>query len=194
MALLPPAVSAAVLTFLPGSNVKGIAVPQLAQAVGVGFAGYITSSVTVVTQDGGSAGAGAGFGQGLTVSSLTFTKSFKSAFPANGLDGAMSEPLILALSKALSVSLLAANFITVHAGTGTGTGSIVRVRPVPPSSRLNMISAFFGAGLVGSGSRSLASAIAQGVDQALTTGTGQVVITGSASPSPGGGFGSGKIV
>ncbi len=193
MALVPPVVATTLLANFAGNTIIGISAVQLATAISAGWCSYMLAGPVVSTADVGSLGAGAGLGFGLIMSPGSLSQSLRSAFTSHGINGSHREPLIGALSAGLCQSLLLANIVTVNAGTGIGTGKIVSVLPVPAVSIPAMISSFVGVGLVGMSAFGLATAIAQGFDQALPAAQGQVVIVGPPSPFPGGGGGLGKV-
>lgn len=194
MALVPPAVAAALLAGMAGSSIAGIAAPQLAAAVAGGWCSYMVSSPVVTTADVGSLGAGVGNGVGLVIPVPSLSQAFRSSFTAYGINGNHRDLLVNALSVGLCQSLLAAQILTAAAGTGVGAGKVSGIAPVPPASVAAMLSAFAGAGLAGTFAAGLATAIAQGFDQVLPSAQGVVEIVGAGSPYPGGGVGVGRIL
>lgn len=194
MTLLPPTVTGIVATNLAACGIIGLSTAQLALGIGTSFSLYMTSVVTVNTADVGTLGGGAGLGLGLTLAPPVLMKSLHSTFEANGISGPSKEQLITAISSAVSQALLLAQIATAHGGVGVGVGTITSVNPVPTASISMMIANFLSVGLIGLASASLATAIASGIDQALTSAKGQVIIAGPPSPFPGGGMGMGKIL
>ncbi len=194
MALVPPAVASALLANMAGNLILGISAAQLAAAVSTGWCSYMLSAPVVSTADVGTLGAGAGLGFAPVLSPTQLSQSFRSTFTSHGINGNHRDMLINALSVGLCQSLLAAQIVTVAAGTGVGTGSVVSVLPVPAVSIPAMIAAFAGAAIVGPSAPGLASAIAEGFDQVLPSLRCQLVIAGPPSPFPGGGSGLGKVI
>lgn len=192
MALLPPPVTGLLLANLVGHTILGISSAQLAIAVSSGFCSYMVSAPVITTADVGTLGAGSGIGFGLVVPPPSLSLSLRSAFEAHSIRGSNRDMLVEALAGALSQALLLAQIVTLDAGTAVGTGTVVSVIPVPLVSIPMMIASFIGSGLIGVASANLASAIAQGVDQALPQARGQTVIAGPSSPLPGGGIGLGR--
>jgi len=194
MALVPPAVAAALLEGMAGSSIAGIAAPQLAAAVAGGWCSYMLSSPVVTTADVGSLGAGVGNGVGLVVAQPALLQALLSTFVSYGIAGNHAPLLASAVSIGLCQSLLEAQILTAAAGTGVGAGKVSAITPVPAASVASMVSAFAGAGLTGTFAAGLATAIAQGFDQVLPTAQGVVEIVGAGSPYPGGGIGLGRIL
>lgn len=194
MAVTPASVAALLQASLSGANILGQFAPQLAVAIGQGFASYITSSPVVQTADVGTLGVGAGVGFGLVVATPALQGALSATLSANGINGIYREPAALAIATALTQALATAQILSVHPGTGVGTGTVVSVIPVPASSVALMTSAFAGASLLGTSSAGFALAVAVAFDQVLPTARGQVVISGPTSPYPGAGVGTGKIV
>jgi hypothetical protein len=179
---------------MTGQSIFGLSCNQFSLAVANGFCSYLLSSPIVNTLDVGTAGVGAGSGLGIIIPPPIFINAFQSTFAGKGINGEMRSSLIRALAFSLSASLAFAQIITAHAGTGVGTGTIVNITPVPTMSISLMIQNFIGSGLLGVMSANLATAIAQGIDQALPSAKGQIIIVGPSSPFPGGGLGSGRIL
>ncbi len=194
MALVPPAVAAALLANMAGNAILGVSAAQLATAISVGWCSYMLSSPVVTTADVGSLGAGVGNGVGLVVSPGALSQSLRSMFVSHGINGSHRDQLVNALASGLCQSLLVAQVLTADAGVGVGAGKVAAIAPNPAVSIPTMVSAFAGFGIVGVAAASLASAIAQGFDQVLPTAQGQTVIVGPPSPYPGTGGGLGRLL
>lgn len=193
MAILQPTMLPILLGALPANGIAGIASPLLATAITNGFVQYVLTGITVRTQDVGTAGAGVGLGVGISLEIPQLQQSFQATFPPNNINGTNSKPLINAISTSISSVLKIANIITVHAGVAVGTGSV----SVIPNSAISVpmfVSSFIAMALIGAASRNLATAIATGIDQALLTATGFVVIVGPPSPTSATGLGFGKLL
>jgi hypothetical protein len=192
MPLVVPIISGIINANLAGNAVVGISSPQLALAVATGFVQYVLTGITINTIDVGTAGSGAGTGVGFVLPTPTLIGTLTATFTGAGINGIMKFPIVNAIANGISQSLLSAFINTVHVGVGAGTGKA----SIVPNSGVSiplMVAGFTGNGLVGISSRPLAVAIAQGIDQALPTATGQVVIVGGTGPSPATGTGFGKI-
>lgn len=185
------------ITFIPLLQSKfianGLAGPsniQLATGIANGFCSYVQTGITAKSIDAGSAGAGTGIGFGINLAFLVLSGSFQLSFTP--FTGPMKMNLITALSDAFSQVLLSANINTINTGVGTGGGT-VSLNPNPLVSVLAMTTNLSGFGMVGSQGVVLATAIAQGIDQALPSATGIINIVGTASPYAAVGVGIGKI-
>jgi len=179
--------------YMGGGGIFGVSSPQLAAAISNGFCQYAISSVVVNTVDVGSAGTGTGVGSGITLATPVLVASLTATFEGAQIRGPLRQSLIVAISKAVSDTLRVALMNTVNAGVGAGTGKATLV----PNSAVSvplMVTNFFGLALVGVSSPVLASAVARGIDQALPSASGAVVITGASGSSPGTGTGVGKLI
>lgn len=178
---------------LPANGIAGISSPFLATAITNGFVQYVLTGITVRTQDVGTAGAGVGTGFSISLETPQLQQNLLSTFPPNLINGISSRPLINAIATSISSTLKFANIITAHAGVAVGSGSVSLI-PNPSVSVPTFVSNFIAATLVGTMSRNLATAIANGIDQALPTATGFVVIAGPPSPTSAVGNGIGKLI
>lgn len=192
MPLIPPAMTALLTGYMGAGGIFGVSSPQLATAVSNGFCQYAISSVVVNTVDVGAAGTGTGVGIGMVLAPPALIGSLTAAFEGAQIRGPLRQSLIVAIANAISDTLKLALINTVNAGVGAGSGKATLV-PNPGTSVPLMVANFFGLALVGVSSPVLASAIAQGIDQALPSATGVIAIAGAAGPSPGTGTGVGKI-
>lgn len=179
--------------YLGSGGIIGISSPLLATGISNGFIQYALSGIVVNTTDVGSAGSGTGMGTGLNLPTPVLIGTLTAAFEGAQIRGSMRQLMIIAIANTISDTIRLAFVNTVNVGVGTGTGKVTLV-PSPILSIPLMIANFISVGLVGVSSSSLASAIAQGIDLALPSVTGAVVIAGSASSSPGTGVGVGKIL
>ena len=178
--------------YLGAGGILGVSSPLLATAISNGFIQYALSGVIVSTVDVGAAGSGTGVGTGLSLPTPALVGSLIAAFEGVQIRGIMKQSLALAVASAVADTLRLALANTVHAGVGAGTGKVTLV----PNSGVSvplMVANFSGVSLVGVASPVLATAIAQGIDQALPSTVGVVVIAGAAGPSPGSGTGLGKL-
>ena len=192
MPLVPPVAIPLVQAGLTGNAILGVSAPQLALGVSNGFTTYAVSALLASSKDVGAAGSGTGTGFGLFLAEPALIGAMQSTFTANGINGPMRSNLINAIAIGISQSLKAALINTLNVGVGVGTG-IVNLVPNTPAAMGLMVTNFVAAGLVGPNSVTLASAIAQGIDLALPSATGVVIIAGAAGPSPGVGTGVGKV-
>lgn len=178
--------------YLGGGGVFGVSSPQLAAAISNGFCQYAISSVVVNTVDVGSAGSGTGVGLGMVLAPPVLVGSLTATFEGAQIRGPLRQSIITAIANAVSDTLRLALVNTVNVGVGAGTGKAT-LAPNPAASVPLMITNFFGLALAGVSSPVLASAIANGIDQALPSATGVIVIAGASGPSPGSGTGVGKL-
>ncbi len=178
--------------YMDSELIFGVSAINVATAVSLGFCEYAITSLTVESVDVGAVGAGVGAGVGIFISSSALIASLTSSFESAGIHGPMKNPLISAISNTVSDMLKLSIITTVNAGVGIGTGK-VSVIPSPSSSIPIMMYNFLSLGLIGIASPTISKAIAQGIDQAMISATGFIIISGPAGPSPGVGTGIGKI-
>lgn len=194
MPILPQAVTGIMTANLAANAFFGITVPQLAGAFGLGFSSYMVSGPVIQTTDTGTLGAGVGTGPGLILDPLILISSLNATFTAQGIIGAQRTQLINAVALTVSASLPTGIITTASAGVGVGAGIVTSVIPNPALSVPTMIGSFTSFGLLGVLSANLATAIALGIDQALPSSQGAVVIAGPPNIIPGAGVGIGKIL
>lgn len=193
MPLAPPITTPIFLSSLASNAIIGISTPQFALAVATGLEIYAGSGLTVLSVDAGTLGAGVGIGVGVTVAPPILIASLTVSFAANGLLGIMAPLMINALALGFSMSLQQAIVQTASAGVGLGAGVSTLV-PNSGASSAAWIAGFAAAGLVGPNIPQMASAIAQGFDQAAPTAIGAVVIAGPPNILPGAGVGTGVLL
>jgi len=193
MAITPLNIFPVFIGTLAGSGILGVSYPQMALALTNSFVTY-ANIVAVTTVDVGTLGVGVGNGGGVFLSNTVLSASLVSSFASATIVGPSSPQLIAAISEGVSLSLLQANIVTSNPSVGVGGGS-VSILPNPLLSIPAFITGFLSAALLGSQSIKLATAIAEGLDQAILSATGAVIITpiGSTSNSPSSGFGIGKL-
>jgi len=193
MALIIPAITANLIGAFAGGLVLGISMPQLALATSSAFFSYNVSGVTVSTIDAGiTLGPGVGLGFGILLPPPVIIKTLFSSFSSFGIRGIMAPSMVIAIATTFSISYAVANIVTTHPSVGEGSG-IVSLIPNSGTSIGIFISMFESFGLNGPSAVKLASAIAVGLDQSLSSAKGFVVINGGVVPSPTSGGGSGKI-
>lgn len=190
MALDPVTLTGIFTSSMNSNSLLGVAIPQLAGAVANGLVAYAAAGITVVTVDTGLAGSGTGIGFGVILATPALQGALTASLSGASLLGVAVAQLSNALAAGFSQVLGMANINTVHAGVGSGTGVVTLV---PSSGVAAFNGAFSGAGLVGAGANILASAIAAGLDSALSSATGVVTIAGAAGTSPASGTGTGII-
>lgn len=193
MAITPLNIFPVFQSTLAGSGILGISSPQMALALTNSFVAYV-NIVAVASFDLGTVGVGVGNGISIYLPNTVLVASLTSSFASATIVGPSSPQLIAAISEGVSLSLLQANIITANPSIGTGTGFI----KVIPNSLLSIpafISGFLGAALLGSQSIKLATAIAEGIDAAITSASGNIIIVGSppVPPVSGSGFGFGVL-
>ncbi len=179
-------------SMLLAGGVHGVSSSQLSLGIATGLQLYASSGLTVATIDTGLAGAGIGAGVGIIIPPPVLVGSMISAFASHGIAGIMSPSLATAIGTAMSQILAQANIVTTHPSVGTGAG-VAKLIPNPPSSQAAFLEGFLSSGIIGVMGPNLASAVAQGLDAALPSGVGAVIITGSASTAAASGVGTGLI-
>jgi hypothetical protein len=192
MPLDPITVSGMVLVNETANLLIGVSNIQLALGVANGLFMYATAGLTAQTIDVGVFGTGVGVGVGIILPPPVLASAFATTFPPAPVIGIAAPSLINALSVGLSIAFATAIITTVHPTVGSGAGVVT---PIPNTgvSIPAFIAGFTSAGLLGIGAKTLATAIATGLDMALPSGKGAVVISGSASIAPSSGVGFGKI-
>jgi len=178
--------------YFSAGGILGVSSPLLATGISNGFVQYALTGVVVSTIDVGAAGSGTGVGTGFALPPPALVGTLIATFEGAQIRGVMRQPLILAIANAVSDTLRLALANTVHAGVGAGTGKVTLIANPAVSVPL-MVSNFGAATLLGVASSVLATAVAQGIDQALPSTVGVVTIAGAAGPSPGSGTGVGKL-
>lgn len=194
MALVAPSIATIVAGNLAAAGVIGVSQVQLASAISLGFTSYVLSSVIVNTADVGTLGTGTGFGQGMFLAPPVLQGSLRSTFDGAGIIGPFREPLIFALSNAISQSLLTATISTFDVGVGVGAGVVTTLIPNSVTSVSIMNSMFAANGMIGPMSSNIATAIALGIDAALPSSRGFTVVAGAGSIVPSVGVGIGKLI
>ena len=193
MPLVVPAITAVMTANLASVGAVGPSSSQLAAGLAQGLSVYASSGLKILTVDTGTLGAGVGVGQGLIVPVPALLTSLTAAFLGAGIGGVMSVPTATAIANGMSQSLMTATILTVHVGTGVGTGN-VKVIPDPGAATTAFITGFKAAGMKGPASEAMATAVAIALSSALLGATGFVVISGPSSQFPGGGAGTGRIL
>ncbi len=150
-----------------------------------------TASLTVVTTDVGTLGAGVGLGPCAIPPSLLLP-SLLSSLPSAGVKGVSMPSLATGLALGLSLAFTSQGVVTtIHPSVGAGTG----ICSFPgPSAVPFMLSGFAAAGLTGSSAVQMATGIGVGLDVGFGAFSLPIVIVGPPSPSPSTGAGTGKIV
>jgi hypothetical protein len=173
--------------------ILGVSAIQLATGLANGLAQYAGSGMTVITVDAGTLGAGVGTGVGVILPPPVLLGTLIASFAGAGILGPFQIPTCNAISLGMSMALAQAIIQTVHAGVGVGSG-VVKVIPNSGASIPTFIGAFAAAGMVGVAAVTMATAVASGLDAALPSATGVVVIAGPPNIVPGGGAGTGKLL
>jgi hypothetical protein len=193
MPLILPAVQGLQAANLAGQTILGISMPQMAIAIAQGFVQYATTALIATSVDVGLLGAGTGIAPTISLPPPAIVGPMQGIFTAAQINGPMRDPLINAVAGAISQALMGAQVSTVNAGVGVGTGQVSLI----PNSSVSvplMIVNFAGVLLLGSAAKSLATAIAEGIDAALPSATATVIIAGGPGPLPGAGVGIGKVL
>lgn len=190
MPLTPFGVAQKVTEGLFSVTIAGPAVTDIAKAVGIGVCKW-TAALKVVTADTGTVGLGKGQLPCLIPPAL-LVGAFNQAFPSASLIGTASDNLATGIANGLAVAFAEQALIqTVHPAVGVG----VAVASFPgPTAVPFMITAFGEAGVVGSSTEKLASAIGSALDAAFAGFTISIPIVGTPSPSAVTAIGGGQIV
>lgn len=191
MAITPLNIFPVFQSTLAGSGILGVSSHQMALALTNSFVAYV-NIVAVASFDLGTVGVGVGNGISVFLPNTVLFASLTSSFASATIVGPSSPQLIAAISEGVSLSLLQANIVTANPSVGVGIG-FIKVIPNPLLSIPAFIAGFLGAALFGSQSIKLATAIAEGIDAAITSASGTIIITGSPSSSPSSGFGYGVL-
>jgi hypothetical protein len=191
--LAVPANAGILLGTLGGAALTGVSLPQLATAIASGLAIYAGAGLTVITVDTGVLGAGKGTGAGLILPPPALIGSITGTFAAAVLAGLSSPQVATGIGLGLSAILGTAIINTVNPTVGVGAGVVTAI-PNPGASVPAFVGAFASAGLVGTHSAAMATAVALGLDAALALAKGVVVIAGSPSPYPSVGAGFGTLL
>lgn len=170
----------------------GISVPQLALGVANGLAQYASSGLIVLTVDTGVLGAGKGTGIGMILPPPVLISSLIASFAGAIIIGPFSAPVATCIGIGISQILATAIINTVNPTVGVGAG-VATLIPNPVVSIPIFIAAFKAAGLLGIASITMATAVAVGLDSALPTAKGVIVIAGSPSIISSAGAGTGLL-
>ena len=170
----------------------GTSVPQLAQGLADGLSMYALSGIQVLSVDVGTVGAGTGTGAGIILAQPILGQALASTFSSHGMVGTFSPIITDAIAMGVSLGLLGAIINTVNAGVGVGAGT-VQLLPTPGVGTAMFSAAFLSAGIVGVFGPIMADAVAMGIDLALPSAVGVIVIAGPPAPAPGAGAGTGKL-
>lgn len=189
MPITVPGLTAAVIGGLVSGAQLGMAVPQLAAGVAAGVQIWV-SQITVITIDAGSLGSGTGVIP-FAIPPPLMIGAMLAMFPAAGILGIMSPLKATGLANGLVLGLAQGLITTVHPTVGVGTGV---VKLIAPPALPALLQGFAGAGLKGPSLIQEATAISNALMMVVNSFTLPTPIVGSASPAPGGGVGTGKIL
>ena len=193
MPLNPIVTTPIMYSALNGAGIFGALSISLAEALSSAICTYGTTSMNVSTIDIGVLGVGKGFGAGVFLPIPVLEMSLQSFLPAYGILGVSTPQLITGIAMGYNQILATAVINTIHTTVGMGAGKLT-IFPNTLIAIQTYITAFAAAGLVGSMAISLATAIASGLDPALSSASGVVAIVGSPSIFPSAGVGFGKLL
>lgn len=189
MPITPAGMTAAILPNLAAVAMIGTAVPQLALGIGTG-ATIFNTAMKVQSIDVGTLGVGAGLGP-VIVPPPVIISAMIASFAAGGIIGVMSVPLATGVATGLALGFAQGLIVTVNAGVGLGSGVAKFIPgPGPPA----MIAGFAAAGLTGTSSIQLATAIGLALTITFAALVAPIVIAGPPSILPGAGSGTGQVV
>ena len=103
MPLTPPIIAGALLASIPASGNIGLSVPQLAAGIAAGVSLWATSTLTIVTVDVGTLGAGVGAVPFVVPPPLLIANMIAS-FPATGHFGIMAPALATGIALGLAAA------------------------------------------------------------------------------------------
>ncbi len=181
------------ISALGSSGLSGTSIPLIGNAIGSGFAEYLSLGVTASTVDTGTLGVGTG--QGLPGCAVLTLASVASISPqqnlAFGVLGTANSSLASSLALAISNCMNYVEIKSFHptVGVGYATGSLV------PSSAITYMSGSFNSvSLTGTSLQNLLSAICTTIDLCLPLTIVNIPIVGSVSNIPAQGFGGGALL
>lgn len=178
---------------LSGAGILGTSSSQLAAGVGIGLATYGKSGMVVMTIDVGQAGAGTGIGVGIFLAPPLLISTLTPAFAAAGILGPSAPQIITGLSLGISSALAVAMISSINPTVGNGSGK-VQIIPNTAAAVGVFNSTFKAAGLLGTMSPALATAVANGLNAALPLAQGFVVITGGGGTAAASGTGTARLL
>lgn len=173
---------------LPAAGMLGTSVPQLAGGIAAGVMIWV-GTLTVVTVDVGTAGAGTGV-LPCAIPPPLLVAGMMASFPI-AHHGMMALPLATAVAMGLSAAFPLGLVTTVHPTVGVGAATATFPGP---SAIPSMIAGFSSAGLLGPMAAATATAVGMGLDIAFASFILPIPIVGPPSPSPSSGAGTGKIL
>jgi len=190
MPITPVNLAASVLAGFAGVGFTGQSLPLLANGIGQGVEQWV-HSLTVITADTGTGGAGTGI-LPWVVPQPVLVGNMLSAYASNAHIGMNAAQEATGLATGLVTGFAQGLITTVHPTVGTGVGTIVRV--TGPSAFPFLIGGFASVGIKGESAAKKANAISQALDQTLAVFTLVVPIVGPVAPYSSAGTGTGRIV
>jgi hypothetical protein len=176
---------------LAANAVIGPGSGQLAAGLANGLFQYLSASVTVLSIDAGTLGAGTGVGFGLILPPSVILGVLSPMMAGHLILGPFAPSTANAIAMAVSLSLAGASVQTVNAGVGIGAG---KVQLVPTGTGGAVFAAAMtAAGLTGPMASALGDAVGMSLDTVIAAVIGVVVIAGPPNILPGAGTGVGKI-
>lgn len=189
MPITPPGLLGAILPAITATGMIGTAAVQLATGVATGITLW-NPLIKVISVDTGLLGVGAGTGP-VILPPPVLLGAMITSFAGSGILGTMAVPLATGLSLGIALGYAQGLIVTVNTGVGVGAGV---AKFIPPPAVASMIAGFAAAGLTGTSSIQLATAIGLALQIAFAPLVGTVAIVGAGSPLPGAGAGIGQIV
>jgi len=179
------------LSQLAANGLVGPGTPAFATGLATGFYQYLTTSIGVHSIDVGTLGVGTGIGVGLLLPESAILEVLEPMLSGFGILGQKTPDMANAIAAGISISLGAAIVQTANPTVGIGSG---KVQLIPEGTgATTFVEAFSAAGMLGSKSESLASAVGTSLDALIALTLGVIVIVGTPSIVPSTGFGTGVI-
>jgi uncharacterized membrane protein (DUF485 family) len=177
---------------LSASNLNGLAIPQMSLGLAMGLENYANKGLTAQSADVGTIGVGKGVGIGFLVTAQVLSAAFYGTFLAHNILGIASPSVINALALSFNQCFLGAAITTNSATVGIGTG-IVKAVTDTKASKDAFEAGMKSGSILGSASSRFIQDVAEGLDIALNTGVGAIVIGGAPSIIPSAGSSSGNF-
>ena len=176
---------------LIASGMIGPGVKQMASGLSLGLFQYLQSGVVSTSIDVGTLGVGAGVGAGIILLETILLPALTDSMTGHAIIGPMMPSLASGISIGISASLALAVVQTINPFVGIGLG---KVQFLPNGSGGTIFSAAFtSAGMSGSHSSAIGSAVGLALDAVIVSSIGVVIIAGIPNIIPSAGVGRATI-
>src|SRR5271157_2787297 len=161
----------------------GSSATQLASGLAFGLFQYTQSGMIVTSIDAGTLGVGIGIGPSVILAEPILLAALTASFIGHGIVGPIMPLQANAVALGVSASLALAIINTISPLVGLGAGKLQLI----PNGTGGLIftAAFKEAGLIGSSSMNMATAIGLALDAVMPSATGVIAIVGPPSIAPG---------